>query len=86
MVFVYIIRSKRTERSYVGLSDNPKRRLSEHNRGKVFSTRAYRPWQLIHTECYPTLKEALEREKYLKSYKGVKEKRKIVNNISCRVV
>ena len=54
-------------RIYVGLSADIQRRLSEHNRGYVFSTKGYRPWKLIYEEKVENRIKARIREKYLKS-------------------
>ncbi|WP_139855432.1 GIY-YIG nuclease family protein [Aequorivita sinensis] len=70
MYYVYILYSKEFERMYVGMSKDCTKRLKEHNSGKTQSTKAYIPWEIIHTEEYLTRKEAREREKYLKSAAG----------------
>ncbi|MGE5796309.1 MAG: GIY-YIG nuclease family protein [Ignavibacteria bacterium] len=41
--FVYILKSKIQEITYVGYSDNIPRRLIEHNSGKSIFTRKYKP-------------------------------------------
>ncbi|MFA4846576.1 MAG: GIY-YIG nuclease family protein [Patescibacteria group bacterium] len=66
MHLVYILQSDHNGRWYVGSSDNPQRRLQEHNFGKHRSTKGYRPYQLIYTETYDTKTEALKREKLIK--------------------
>ncbi len=55
---------------YVGMSSNVKRRITEHNSGKVRSTKAYCPWKLVHLESFNDRNSAREREKYLKSGYG----------------
>lgn len=67
MHVVYTIKSLKDSRIYVGMSKNLKRRLNEHNTGKVFSTKGYVPWKLIFTEEVKDRIEARSREKY---YKG----------------
>ena len=79
---VYVLKSEKQERLYVGMSENLNRRLSEHNSGKVFSTKAYRPWQIILTEEYLNSELARKREKYLKSGYGkmwLKKKHFLIN-------
>ena len=49
------------------MSNDPEVRLKHHNGGFTKSTKAYRPWIIVHKEEYKTLKEARDREKYLKS-------------------
>ena len=52
---------------YVGLTDNVKRRVDEHNAGYNKTTKAYRPFKLIYSEEFETRSEARLKEKYLKS-------------------
>ena len=72
MYFVYVIRSNKYARDYVGLTECLERRVREHNSGKTKSTRFYRPWRLLFFEEYETREEARKREKYLKSGYGKK--------------
>ena len=68
--YVYILQSLMTEGLYIGYTSDMKKRLDEHNRGKVFSTKPYLPWKLIHFEGYRDMQDALRREKYLKTSQG----------------
>ena len=70
MWHVYVLRSLEHERFYTGMSEDPERRLHEHNDGKTKSTKAYRPWIKIFTEVCNSREEARAREKYLKSGVG----------------
>ena len=65
--FIYAIKSQKDGRIYVGISNNPPRRLYEHNLGNVFSTKGYRPWKLIYKEKAEGRVKARVREKYFKS-------------------
>lgn len=67
MYFVYVIRSEKDGRFYVGPSENVEKRVEQHNKGMTFSTKGFRPWKLFFVESYNTKIEAREREKYLKS-------------------
>ena len=69
-IFVYIIRSEVDGRDYVGMTQNTKWRLKEHNSGKTKSTKGYRPWKLLYREEYTDRLIARKREKYLKSGYG----------------
>ena len=54
---------------YVGVSDDPQRRLVEHNQGKGSPwTANRRPLKLIWTEEHPTLSSARQRENHLKRW------------------
>jgi len=46
------------------------KRILEHNRGKMKSTKAYVPWKLVYSEEYLDRMDARKREKFLKSGKG----------------
>jgi putative endonuclease len=76
-LYVYVIRSEKDGRFYVGLTSNVKKRVSQHNTGRSRSTKAYRPLKLFFFEECLNRIEARKREKYLKSGYGkqwIKEK------------
>jgi putative endonuclease len=70
MFYVYILKSLKSGRYYIGYSEHPDRRLSEHNSGKVFSTRNHRPWIKVYFETFSTELEAIKREREIKSRKS----------------
>ncbi len=70
MHYVYILISKFKNRTYIGCTKNLSRRLSEHNNGKVRSTKAFMPWEIAYFEEIENREEAFRREKEIKSYKG----------------
>jgi putative endonuclease len=63
MYFVYILRSEKNNRHYIGCTSNLLRRLAEHNNEKIKSTKGFIPWIIIYTEEYKTKSEAFRREK-----------------------
>ena len=65
--FVYILKSLEFDKTYVGISNEPNRRLREHNSGKSKFTRKFMPWKILYKEEFDSRKLAREREKYLKS-------------------
>jgi putative endonuclease len=67
LFYVYIIRSQRTQRYYVGSTEVVEQRLQEHNKGKSASTRAGTPWELIRTENFSTRSEAILQERKIKA-------------------
>ena len=67
MYYVYAIKSLVKNYIYVGMTNDIERRVLEHNSGKNKSTKAYKPFILIHKEQFETRIEARKREKYLKS-------------------
>jgi putative endonuclease len=68
--FVYIIKSLKDSRFYIGETADVERRLFEHNEGWVKSTRNRRPFLMVHSEVFVSRSEALKREKQIKAYKG----------------
>lgn len=66
MFYNYILRSKKDGNLYIGSTNNLKRRLTEHNTGKVFSTKHRRPFELLYYESYKSEKDARKREANLK--------------------
>ena len=70
MYFVYILFSKNFNKTYVGITDNLKRRLYQHNKGFHFYTKRYIPWEIIYSEKMVDRISARKKEKYLKSAAG----------------
>jgi putative endonuclease len=70
MYYVYILKSKKDNKLYIGYSTNLKRRFSEHQKGLVISTKPRRPFELIFYEAYKSMKDAKRREMYFKTSKG----------------
>ena len=66
--FVYVINCDHNSKSttYVGYTNNLKKRLKLHNRGKGARFTRGRLWKVIYTEKYDTKKEAMSREYYIK--------------------
>jgi putative endonuclease len=68
--YVYILFSLKDKKFYAGYTENLKLRFKEHQQGKVESTKNRRPLQLIYFEGCLNKKDAMHREKYLKTYLG----------------
>ena len=66
--FVYIISTNRKSKliTYVGYTNNLKKRLSLHNNGKGAKFTRGRQWKIIYIEKYDTKSEAISREYYIK--------------------
>ena len=69
MFYVYILRMNNGQ-LYTGFTSDLKRRIKDHEYGKVKSTNLRRPLQLIHYEAYLLESDARRREKFLKSSAG----------------
>ena len=61
---------------YIGYTTDIQQRLKQHNEGHVTSTKKHTPWKIIYAEAYIHKKDALGREKFLKSGSGWKYLRK----------
>jgi len=70
MYYVYILRSKQVDFYYFGSTEDLKRRVEEHNLGKVVSTKNKKPYKLIWYCCFCEKQKALDFEKYLKTGSG----------------
>ena len=70
MYYVYVLKSSKDGKFYVGYTKDLKNRLSLHNRGKVKSTRGKESLQLIYYEACLNQRDATKREKYLKTSWG----------------
>ncbi len=79
MFFVYVLRSKTTNRFYTGLTSDLPRRLGQHNTEYSVSTKHRGPWEFVHQEPFQTYAEAVQREKELKTGKGRDEVKRILN-------
>ena len=60
------MQSKKDNEFYIGSANDLRKRVKEHNAGKVKSTKARTPFDLIYYEAYRSEKDARERERKLK--------------------
>ncbi|MCD6557079.1 MAG: GIY-YIG nuclease family protein, partial [Bacteroidales bacterium] len=68
---VYVLYSEKYDKIYIGYTSNIEQRLLSHNKlSQKGYTVKYRPWKIVYTEKFTTKKEALQREKELKSSRG----------------
>ena len=68
MYFVYMLRSKSIKPvTYVGYTNDLKKRLKLHNLGKGAKFTRGRKWLLIYKESFKSKKEAISREYYIKN-------------------
>lgn len=64
--YVYLLRSMKDGKFYLGWTTDLKRRLEEHNNGLTRSTKSRRPFELVDYETYPSPELAKKRERTLK--------------------
>ena len=70
MYYTYVLHSQKDLNFYVGFTKNLKLRFEQHKKGLVESTKDRRPFKLIYYEACSNEKDALKREKYLKTHHG----------------
>jgi putative endonuclease len=70
MHFVYILKSDKYNKYYIGQTKNVDERLKRHNTGRSVYTRKFMPWKIVYSEKYNTKAEAYKREMEIKSYKS----------------
>ena len=70
MFYVYIIKSLKDGKLYIGRANNLRRRLLEHNTKQSKSTKYRGPFKLIYYEAYLSEKDAKDREYKLKRFSG----------------
>lgn len=70
MYYIYVLQSLKDTNFYVGYKSNLQRRLEQHNKGKITSTKYRRPFRIIYYEACLNRDDALHREKYLKTAYG----------------
>ena len=60
--------------TYVGYTNNLKKRISLHNKGKGAKFTRGRKWVLIYKEKFKSKKEAISREYYIKNNRILRNK------------
>jgi len=68
--YVYILLSLKDGKKYTGYTKDLLSRFEAHQKGRVSSTKHRRPFKLIYFEGCLSQKDALIREKYLKTHYG----------------
>ncbi len=70
MFYVYLLQSKKDKKLYIGLTNNLRRRVNEHNSKMTLSTKYRVPFKVIYYEAYFSRTDAKERERKLKQFKN----------------
>ena len=78
--YVYMLKSKSFKPiTYVGYTNDLKKRISLHNCGKGAKFTRGRKWILIYKEKYKSKREAISREYYIKKNRVLRNKLKNEN-------
>ena len=73
MYNIYVLKSSKDNKFYIGCTSNLNKRLLDHNKGRVKSTKSRKPLELIFKEKYSDKYQAFNKERYYKTAKGKKE-------------
>ena len=68
MYYVYVLRSPK--QFYIGSTGDLRKRFADHQSGESKSTKNRGPWKIVYYEASKSKKDALRREKYLKTAWG----------------
>ena len=73
--FVYMLKSiSKKPVTYVGYTNNLKKRIKLHNAGKGAKFTRGRTWKLIYKEILKSKSKAISREYYIKNNKSLRKK------------
>ena len=83
--WVYVLQSGTTGKLYIGQTNDLSGRLRQHNdpesNRSLYTKRTPGPWVLAHVEEFPSRREAMARERFLKTGQGRDWLRGIVEGI-----
>jgi putative endonuclease len=85
--YVYILYSQKLNRYYIGTTDDPSRRLLEHNTQKhkdAYTCKGI-PWELMLSYACKTSKSAYDLERFIKRMKSRVFIEKVINTPSILV-
>jgi putative endonuclease len=82
--YVYILRSLNDGNLYTGMSQDPERRLRQHNAGQTRSLKQRRPLVLVYKEEHSTRSAAISRELFLKTAEGGATKAQLIAEYGAR--
>ncbi|MBU1045641.1 GIY-YIG nuclease family protein [Patescibacteria group bacterium] len=67
MYYVYILKSIKDSKLYIGHTKNLTNRIKQHNQGLVEATQKRRPLKIVYYEASNILEDAIRREASLKT-------------------
>ena len=82
--FVYMLKSLGKDSvTYVGYTNDLKKRINLHNTNKGAKFTRGRKWKLIYKEKLNSKKEAISREYYIKNNRSLRNK---IKNENCNII
>ncbi len=72
MFYVYVLKSLKDDKLYIGQTNNFESRFIRNQKGYVKSTKNRRPLKLLFCDKFDSRSEAMKHEKFLKSGAGHK--------------
>ncbi len=78
--YVYILKSLKDSKYYIGSTSDIEARLHYHNSRRQRSTKNRTPFILVYKEVLDTKEQALIRERQIKSYKGGEAFKKLISS------
>ena len=69
MYYVYILKSLKNSKYYIGYTSDLNKRIQEHNNGKTKGNRFLAPFELVYKEEFEDATIARKREYYIKRQK-----------------
>jgi putative endonuclease len=80
--YTYILYSKTLDKYYIGSTNNISHRLIQHNSKHLGFTGSVVDWQIVYHEIYDSGRDALKRERQIKSWKSRKMIEKLISSVS----
>ncbi len=81
MYYTYILFSKIKNKYYVGSTSNMEERIRKHNSNHKGFTGKTNDWELVYTEEFNAITDALSREKQIKKWKSRILIEKLINKV-----
>jgi len=78
--YVYILQSDFDDSYYIGYSQNPGKRLEDHNDGRSRYTKNKRPWIIVYQEEFQEKSDAIKRERFLKQQRNRSFYKSLIQN------
>ena len=77
---LFILKSRKFNKYYIGSSQNPRLRLSYHNSVEKGFTSRYRPWDIVYEKEFNSKQQAQVIERKIKKWKSKVMIERIISN------